>query len=115
MRGCQSITRFLHAAVDSPRIQLGPSYRSRRTRRTESLHPHPIIRHARVSTTKRELARRLRREATASERAAWQLLRDRRCHELKFLRQQPIGGYIVDFYCAEPGPAPANSRPPHLG
>jgi very-short-patch-repair endonuclease len=28
-------------------------------------------------------------------------LRNRRCHGLKFRRQQPIRGYIVDFYCAE--------------
>jgi very-short-patch-repair endonuclease len=61
----------------------------------------PVVRHARVSAAKRELAREYRRSPTPSERAAWQLLRNRRCHGLKFRRQQPIRGYIVDFYCAE--------------
>lgn len=61
----------------------------------------PIIRHARVSRQKRELARRLRRRATASERLAWELLRGRRLLGLKFRRQQVIRGYVVDFYCAE--------------
>jgi very-short-patch-repair endonuclease len=61
----------------------------------------PITRRARVSPAKRELARRLRRAATPSERAAWQVLRNRGCHGLKFRRQQPLRGYIVDFYCAE--------------
>jgi len=63
--------------------------------------PPTIIRRARVSPAKRELARKLRRTATPSERVAWQLLRNRGCHGLKFRRQQPVRGYIVDFYCAE--------------
>jgi very-short-patch-repair endonuclease len=61
----------------------------------------PIIRHARVSRKKRQLARRLRRQATASEKLAWELLRGRRLLGLKFRRQQVIRGYVVDFYCAE--------------
>lgn len=61
----------------------------------------PIIRHARVSRQKRQLARRLRRQATASEKSAWELLRGRRLLGLKFRRQQVIRGYVVDFYCAE--------------
>ena len=31
----------------------------------------------------------------------WQVLRDRRCDGLKFRRQQPMGRFVVDFYCAE--------------
>jgi very-short-patch-repair endonuclease len=31
----------------------------------------------------------------------WELLRGRRLHGAKFRRQQPIGPYIVDFYCEE--------------
>jgi very-short-patch-repair endonuclease len=46
------------------------------------------------------MARQFRRAPTDSERAAWQVLRNRRCLGLKFRRQQPIRGYIVDFYCA---------------
>ena len=61
----------------------------------------PIIRYARVSRHKRQLARRLRRQATASEKSAWKLLRGRRVLGLKFRRQQVIRGYVVDFYCAE--------------
>ena len=49
----------------------------------------------------RELAREMRRKPTAAERAAWGLLRNRRCLGLKFRRQHIIAGFIVDFYCAE--------------
>ena len=45
-------------------------------------------------------ARQLRRGATEAERRAWQLLRGRRLLGLKFRRQQVIGPFIVDFYCA---------------
>lgn len=62
--------------------------------------PPPVIRHAQVSPHKRGLARQLRQEGTDSERAAWELLRNRRTLGLKFRRQQPVRGYIVDFYCA---------------
>jgi len=40
---------------------------------------------------------------TKPERALWQLLRDRRLAQLKFRRQQPIGNYIVDFFCEAVG------------
>jgi very-short-patch-repair endonuclease len=49
----------------------------------------------------RELAREMRRKPTDAEKAAWTLLRNRRCLGLKFRRQHIIAGYIVDFYCAE--------------
>lgn len=29
----------------------------------------------------------------------WEILRDRRLHGFKFRRQQPLEGYIIDFYC----------------
>jgi very-short-patch-repair endonuclease len=61
----------------------------------------PVIRRARVRPHKRQLARAFRRHPTASEQHAWQLLRNRRCLGLKFRRQQPLRGYVVDFYCAE--------------
>jgi len=49
----------------------------------------------------RQLAfsRRLRREAPATERLLWRLLRDRRLEALKFRRQLPIGRYVADFVC----------------
>jgi very-short-patch-repair endonuclease len=48
-----------------------------------------------------EIARALRRRATPAEREAWELLRDRRCHSVKFKRQHPLGDFIVDFYSPE--------------
>jgi very-short-patch-repair endonuclease len=46
-------------------------------------------------------ARQLRQSETLAEEIAWNLLRDRKAFGLKFRRQQPLGGYIVDFYCHE--------------
>jgi very-short-patch-repair endonuclease len=45
------------------------------------------------------LARRLRREATDAERKLWFFLRDKRFGGLRWRRQQPIGPYVVDFFC----------------
>jgi len=50
-----------------------------------------------------ENARRLRRNATIPERMLWNRLRGGRLGGLKFRRQQPIGPYIVDFFCHEVG------------
>jgi len=47
--------------------------------------------------SKRDLARRLRRDLTDHERRLWYLLRDRRFAETKFRRQLPIGPYVADF------------------
>jgi very-short-patch-repair endonuclease len=46
-------------------------------------------------------ARRLRRNATIPERMLWNRLRGGGLAGLKFRRQQPIGPYIVDFFCHE--------------
>ena len=46
-------------------------------------------------------AKRLRRDETDAERKLWLRLRDRQVNDLKFRRQQPIGRYIVDFFCPE--------------
>lgn len=54
-----------------------------------------------VTRFKRERAREFRRHPTAAEVRAWELLRDRRMLGLKFRRQQPMHGYIVDFVCVE--------------
>lgn len=45
-------------------------------------------------------AKDLRREATDAERKLWNSLRGQQMAGLKFRRQQPIGKYIVDFFCA---------------
>ena len=47
------------------------------------------------------LARSFRRGSTVAEAALWKGLRGRRLGGLKFRRQHPVDGFIVDFYCAE--------------
>ena len=44
-------------------------------------------------------ARELRKEASVPERLLWGLLRNRRLGGLKFRRQQPVGAYVVDYFC----------------
>ena len=46
------------------------------------------------------LAKAFRKRMTPAERHLWQRLRARRLFGLKFQRQEPIGPYIVDFYCS---------------
>jgi very-short-patch-repair endonuclease len=46
-------------------------------------------------------AKRLRRDETDAERKLWMHLRSRQMNGYKFRRQQPIGRYIVDFFCPE--------------
>jgi very-short-patch-repair endonuclease len=60
-----------------------------------------VVRHAKVRDNKVALARQLRRHPTDAEAKAWSILRGRRLLGLKFRRQQPIAGFVVDFYCAE--------------
>lgn len=45
------------------------------------------------------VARRLRRDSTGPEEILWRELRGSRLDGLKFRRQTPIAGYIVDFCC----------------
>ena len=47
------------------------------------------------------LARQLRNRQTDYEARLWQILRDRRFSNFKFVRQCPIGKYIVDFCCRQ--------------
>ena len=44
-------------------------------------------------------ARELRRDSTVAERKLWEQLRNRQLGGLKFVRQEPVGPYIVDFVC----------------
>src|ERR1035437_3229476 len=48
-----------------------------------------------------EKARALRKSMTPPEKILWAKLRAKRYAGIKFRRQQTIGNYIVDFYCAE--------------
>lgn len=45
--------------------------------------------------------RQLRQNMTSAERTLWQHLRGKRLGGYKFRRQQPFGGYILDFVCLE--------------
>ncbi len=43
-----------------------------------------------------------RKNPTPAEQKLWyEVLQNKRLHTLKFTRQKPLDGYIVDFYCAE--------------
>ncbi len=48
-----------------------------------------------------ERARLLRASSTPTERILWEALRDRRLAGTKWRRQQKLGRFIVDFFCAD--------------
>ncbi|MGH7097874.1 MAG: endonuclease domain-containing protein [Stellaceae bacterium] len=48
-----------------------------------------------------KLSRSLRRRATQAELLLWRYLRDRQLADFKFVRQEPIDRYFVDFICRE--------------
>ena len=50
---------------------------------------------------KTPLRRTLRKNPTEPERLLWNRIRNRQILGIKFRRQQGIGRYIVDFYCAQ--------------
>jgi very-short-patch-repair endonuclease len=53
------------------------------------------------SKLRRDRARQLRRDQTASEARLWEALRSRRLDGWKWRRQAPVGPFIVDFLCLE--------------
>ena len=48
-----------------------------------------------------KIERRLRRHSTDAEMVLWLSLRDRRLSGFKFVRQEAIESFIVDFICRE--------------
>jgi very-short-patch-repair endonuclease len=60
-------------------------------------------------------ARQLRRTQTRAEAALWKMLRARRLAGLKFRRQQPLGPFIADFFCAEAALVVEADGAVHLG
>lgn len=54
-----------------------------------------------ANPAKTDRARRLRCNATDAELKLWYHLRSRRLGSCKFVRQEPIGPYVVDFVCRE--------------
>ena len=49
------------------------------------------------------LAAQLRSRGTKSEILLWNQLKGSQVNGFRFIRQKPIGDYIVDFYCKEVG------------
>ncbi|RWF06757.1 MAG: endonuclease domain-containing protein, partial [Mesorhizobium sp.] len=54
-----------------------------------------------VPPSHRTFARTMRADATKAENILWQALRNRQLEGLKFKRQVPLDGYILDFVCFE--------------
>jgi very-short-patch-repair endonuclease len=54
-----------------------------------------------TNPTKTSRARRLRRSSTDAERRLWYRIRPRALAGHKFVHQEPIGRYVVDFVCRE--------------
>lgn len=46
------------------------------------------------------LSRKLRRKSTLAEVLFWNEVKSRKILNYQFMRQKPIGDYIVDFYCS---------------
>jgi len=55
---------------------------------------------AHTSDHMRDRARQLRHAPTVSEQRLWNWLRNRTFAGFKFRREEPIGPYVADFYCA---------------
>lgn len=49
----------------------------------------------------KDLSRKLRKNSTLSEVLLWNQLKARKMKDYQFMRQKPIGDYIVDFYCSK--------------
>jgi len=49
----------------------------------------------------KELARKLRNNATKAEIVLWKSLSGKQCMGYDFHRQKPLGEFIVDFFCYE--------------
>jgi methylmalonyl-CoA mutase cobalamin-binding domain/chain len=61
----------------------------------------PIKYNPRLPEEIKERVRELRKKATEAEQFMWSILRNRAFHDVKFRRQHPMEGYILDFYCHE--------------
>jgi very-short-patch-repair endonuclease len=63
--------------------------------------PDPNLPYSYPSPESIDRARELRSSASVPEQILWKRLRNRQLSGLKFRRQQPLGVYTIDFYCAE--------------
>lgn len=74
-----------------------------RAQPAESLTPPSPGGRGKDAAPLKKVARALRRTSTDAERKCWTLLRGRRLSGFKFRRQQPLEGFIVDFFCPARG------------
>jgi len=63
----------------------------------------------------KDAARFLRKHMTPAERALWQRLRGNKLDGWHFRRQHPVGGFVVDFFCAKANLVIEVDGPIHLG
>ena len=77
----------------SPRDRLSRSLQDGE-RRGQAVRPAVPPKH-------RRFARAMRADATKAENLLWQALRAKQLEGLKFRRQVPLDGYILDFVCFE--------------
>ncbi|MDQ3020079.1 MAG: DUF559 domain-containing protein [Bacteroidota bacterium] len=49
----------------------------------------------------KQRSRDLRNNSTISEVLLWNQIKGRKIRNYQFMRQKPIGNYIVDFYCSK--------------
>jgi very-short-patch-repair endonuclease len=63
----------------------------------------------------RGFARDMRKDPTDTESELWQALRARRLGNLKFRRQVPLNGFILDFVCFEAAIVVEIDGSQHLG
>jgi len=49
----------------------------------------------------KELSRKLRKNGNLSEVLLWEQLKAKKMKGYQFMRQKPIGNYIVDFFCSK--------------
>ena len=54
-----------------------------------------------IPDSHRRFAQAMRNQPTDAEAALWSWLRGRKLAGLRFRRQHPMAGYIVDFVCVE--------------
>ncbi|TIS93818.1 MAG: endonuclease domain-containing protein, partial [Mesorhizobium sp.] len=52
-----------------------------------------------IPSPHRAFAKAMRADATKAENILWQALRNKQLEGLKFKRQVPLDGYIIDFVC----------------
>ena len=68
---------------------------------TSSIHHKNSKKLRDINTISLERARQLRKNSTEAERKLWYFLRRKQFSNVKFRRQFPVDGYIVDFISFE--------------